>query len=84
MNFDAMSAEELMEFWAKHKSGRDYRELFPDGGKGSKTAAADLANYAINKATAMQCRIKGDIPTALMYEGICDRIYDRLPAMARW
>lgn len=83
-NFDSMPADELMQFWLKHQGGRAYRELFPDGGKGTKRATSDLANYASNKATAMGCRERGDIRTAQMYESICDRIYDSLPSFARW
>lgn len=83
-NLDAMSREELLSFWMKHQSGRNYRELFPEGGKGSKKAAGDLANYASNKATAMSCRVSGDIERAMMYESIADRIYAVLPAFAQW
>lgn len=83
-NLDAESIDDLMTFWNKHQSGRASRELFPDGGRGSKTATADLANYASNKATAMRCRLAGNITGALQYEGICDRIFDRLPQIARW
>jgi len=83
-NLDCMLADELMTFWLKHQRGRKYRELFPLGGPGTKRAAGDLANYASNKATAMQCRLRGDIQAAFIYETICDRIYTGLPASARW
>lgn len=73
-----------MDFWNKHQGGRKHRELFPAGGKGTRKATADLANYASNKATAMGCRLRGDIEGALMYEAICDRIYQGLPDFARW
>jgi hypothetical protein len=32
----------------------------------------------------MLCRELGHIDSALMYERICDQIYDKLPAFARW
>jgi len=86
VNLDDMpgGADALLSFWHKHQAGRAYRELFPEGGEGTKRAAADLASYASNKATAMQCRARGDIGAALTYEGICERIYAALPAFARW
>ncbi len=84
-NLDCMPSDnECFTFWNKHQNGRAYRELFPQGGKGTKRAAADLAAYASNKGAAMGCRRRGDIQTALTYEDICDRIYDRLPEFARW
>lgn len=83
-NLDCESHADLMAFWAKHQNGRNARELFPNGGKGSRLATANLANYASNKATAMHCRINGDINSALMYESICDRIYAKLPESAKW
>jgi len=82
-NLDAMPADELMQFWVTHQRGRRYRDLVGSG-RGARRATADLANYASNKATAMQCRLRGDIQAALMYEGIADRIYDGLPSFARW
>ena len=83
-NLDCLESSELWQFWQTHQQGRHYRELFPTGGKDTKRATADLACYASNKATAIDCRIRGDINAALMYEQICDRIYSRLPAFAKW
>lgn len=83
-NLDAMSEDDLLAFWSRHQRGRNYRELSPKGKSGNKTAVANLANYAANKAAAMACRGRGDIPSALMYEGYCDNIYAALPAYARW
>jgi hypothetical protein len=83
-NLDCMPEGELVSFWAKHQNGRAARELFPAGGKGTRRAAADLANYASNRAAACGCRLRGDISRAQMYEGICERIYAGLPAFARW
>lgn len=77
-------SDQLMAFWAKHQSGRQYRDIFPDGGKGTKRAVADLANYASNLATARQCRARGDINTAKSYEAICEKIYRALPQFAKW
>lgn len=83
-NLDATWQDDLRLFWKHHQNGRHYLELFPDGALGTKRTTADLANYAHNKATAMGCRLRGDVNTALMYEGVCDRIYLSLPDAARW
>lgn len=82
-NLDAMEPDDLMAFWKQHQAGRNSRALFLAGGTGTHNATADLANYASSKATAMQCRLRGDVESALMYEKICDGIYDRLPDWAR-
>lgn len=62
---------------------RAARELFPDRPKRYVESTVSLRCYADNKATAMECRLRGDIQSALMYEGICDRIYESLPDYAR-
>lgn len=59
------------------------RELFPDRPKGYRRAADSLSHYAWNKLTAMECRMRGDITAAVIYEDICDRIYAALPEWAR-
>jgi hypothetical protein len=77
----------LMAFWARYNwPGRvKLRELFPDAKPrdGSFQAAVDLACYASNKATAIACRLRGDVNAALIYEGICDRLYAELPDWAK-
>ncbi len=83
---DSMTAAELFA-WSHtigHATKAQRIELFGNSGKGTKLAAKALANYAANKGTAMQCRARGDIATAQMYESICERIYSDLPAFARW
>ncbi len=85
-NFDAMTRAELSKFdvEVRYNPIRTARGLFPLRQPGYVRAARDLANYASNKAAAMLCREIGTIDSALMYEGICDRIYDGLPDFARW
>lgn len=83
-NLDAMPKGELMDFWQRHQRGRQTKALFPAGGTGTRTATGSLANYAANKATAMTCRLRGDIAAALVYERIADGIYQSLPDWARW
>ena len=46
--------------------------------------AKTLRNYCSNKATAMECRERGWIATAIQYEDICERLYNELPGWARW
>jgi hypothetical protein len=58
--------------------------IFPERPRGYVSAATSLAHYASNKATAMECRTRGDIDTARMYETICERIYSSLPEYAKW
>lgn len=38
-----------------------------------------LIGFAWNGYTAKQCRLAGDTPSALVYEQICDRIYEDMP-----
>ena len=84
-NLDAQTDDFLWEFWnfARH-STLLARQLFPGRSKGHVQALGHLAGYAANKATAMNCRRKGDIRAAQVYESICDEIYARLPGWARW
>ena len=57
--------------------------LFPDKPAGYVRAAGMLRDYAWNKRVAHDCRARGDIIAAQVYEHICDRIYRRLPDFAR-
>lgn len=63
---------------------RRAREIFPERPAGFVRAARMYMHYAYNKATAMECRARGTIETAQSYEKICDSIYERMPAFARW
>lgn len=69
--------EEARAFIETHGTGRGRALANRLGftGKGSGTAASALSNYAWNKATACDCRSRGDTRAALIYESICDRIY---------
>lgn len=82
-NLDCMDEGDLMRFWFVNQNGRTARKLYP-GVRGARRAVANLANYASNKATAMQCRARGDISGAEYYENICERIYRDIPTYARW
>lgn len=86
-NLDAMSKEDLMAFWMKYQNisrRKDCAELIGDRRKGYTTIAKDLGAYAVNKATAIGCRLRGDIQAAQIYERICDSIYDGIPEDCRW
>jgi hypothetical protein len=83
-NLDTMDASTLMDFWSDHQNGRNVRGVFPNGGRGTRLAMGQLANYAANIATAKRLRLKGEITTATVYEKIAERIYQRLPTWARW
>lgn len=82
-NLDAMNADELMTFWMHHQRGRNRKELGLSG-RNSMNTTGDLACYASNKATAISCRLRGDITAAQVYEQICDGIYKTLPSEVKW
>ena len=78
-NLDAMNESELQEFVEEIGNGirpiRAARLLFPGRKDGTVNAAKALLAYAWNKLTAISCRKAGNIPAALKYEAICERIY---------
>ena len=86
VNLDAENEKDLMSFW--HMVHLHpvcvARRIFPQAPKGYTSVTKDLGAYAYNKATAIRCRVRGAIERALMYEGICERIWNDLPAFARW
>jgi hypothetical protein len=85
MNLDAISRDELLDFWKEVHCGpvKVARQLFPERPTGYVRATVHLGYYATNKAAAMYCRAKGDIPGAQVYEKICDRLYGELPPFAK-
>jgi hypothetical protein len=85
-NLDAMDTEDLWAFYTAHRYANKSSRLLVCGhlGRGTITATKNACHYAANKATAMQCRERGDIETAQMYEGICERIYNELPQDLKW
>ena len=88
LNLDNMTTEPMELFAWSHTFGHATKaqriEVFGQTGKGTVRALKDLANYAANKATAMQCRARRDISTAQMYERIAEKIYIGLPPFAKW
>ncbi len=87
LNLDAMPTDELYQF-AHSTGGRQprtrARQLFGRADSGRTAAVRELHHYAWNMITARICRERGDIQTALRYEDIADRIYQDLPAFAKW
>jgi hypothetical protein len=71
---DEMEVSDFIENYGTTR-GQRLANLLGLKGKGSATLASALSNYAWNKKTAMALRLKGDLPTAMSYELICDRIY---------
>jgi hypothetical protein len=85
-NLDGLDKAEL---WALFRRVQQHprktaREWFPDRPEGYVGVTRRLGHYAANKATAMGLRAKGEIAEAVMYERICDDIYQQLPERARW
>jgi hypothetical protein len=78
--------EELWSLWqAIHFHPRKHAAvLFPNHKPLPVKVTQQLGAYASNKATAMRCRLKGDMLGADIYEIICDQIYMRLPKSVRW
>jgi len=78
--------EKLMDVWAAiHFWPRvSAKVLFPHKMKGYVSTTVNIGHYASNKATAMRCRKEGNIKSALIYEQICERVYNNLPTWARW
>lgn len=85
-NLDCMAdSDEVWEFAesVKPRPRIAARLMFPSRPKGYVSATISLMHYAYNKATAMRCRVRGDMQAAQNYESICDSIYSRLPDFAK-
>lgn len=85
-NLDCMPIEDLRDLavGTMHFPRKTAIQLFPEKPKGYVAATKDLGHYAWNKIAAMDSRRMGNITGAQGYEAICDRIYQQLPAFARW
>lgn len=85
-NLDAMSAGELWEL--QDRIGREplkvAEEFFPVRPPKYVAQTKQLGAYACNKSVAMKCRVMGDVEAAIIYEKICDNIYDKLLEFAKW
>jgi hypothetical protein len=81
-----MPESELMRFWSRfsHPKRKDAALLIGDTRPGYTGLAKLLSGYAANKATAITCRLRGDIQAAGIYETICENIYAEIPTDLRW
>ena len=52
--------------------------------RGTRSATADLANYALNRAAFLECAGDRGPDRARTYETICMHIRERIPAWAMW
>lgn len=87
VNLDGESVEALESF-AVYRGSTEARLghlLFTGVSKSTRDRAIRLcAHYADLKARAMRARMDGRVSVALAYEGDCERLYARLPKVARW
>lgn len=79
-----VTVSNLAEFWSTFNPDCSTPDELRAFALAILNTAREIAAYADNKAVAMECRLRGDIPAALVYEKICDDIYARLPEFARW
>ena len=78
VNINLDDPVELMDFintYGQNK-GRRLANQLKLKGKGSSKLASAFSNYAWNKSTAISLRKSGEINRALIYESICDNIYE--------
>lgn len=85
-NFDGMAVSDLRAFVAEYTNitRAQAAALVGDKREGFTKIARFVRAYAENKAVAMECRLRGDIDGATVYERICDMIYMKLPEDLRW
>lgn len=84
-NFDAMSQQELRDFWGKwHVTSKKKAVEFLGDRKDARKVMETLACYAINKSCAVGLRLEGSIERALTYERACEIQYEQLPVDVRW
>lgn len=83
-DLDALDQHGLAEFANRHHRGRNYKDLFPHGGVGTKNAAATLVRYASMKQSAAINRILGQHATADTIDTQCNQLYTELPVFAQW
>lgn len=83
-NLDAMTADELLNFYLTHQGGYQAQLLFRKGGSPSQRATDLLAHYADCKRQAIACRREGNVEAARGWETRCEETYALLPQFARW
>lgn len=85
INLDGYAGDPIL-VWAavRFQPVKVARVLFPSRPKGYVSATYSIGAYAANLSAARSCRLRGDIRAAMVYETICDGIYNDLPDFARW
>jgi len=86
VNLDGMDSSDLYKFISATRGMNATRaagRMFKGEKLATQTVRA-LHNYAYTKVTAIACRERGEIKSALSYEGTCDRIHRDLPGYAKW
>lgn len=84
-NFDAMSRDELRDFWGKwHVTTKKKAVVVTGERKDARQIMETLTCYAINKSCAIGLRLEGEIERATRYEEACELAYGRLPEDVRW
>ncbi len=79
-DFDALTIDELMDFWMKYsRPKRADAKALVGYRKGYIGLSQDLACLAVNKATFISCRDRGDEFAADIYERYCRNIIRSLP-----
>jgi hypothetical protein len=86
LTFNLDDENEVAAFVATYGTlnGRALANRLGFSGTRAVRRANDLSCYAWNKSTAISCRKRGEIQTALSYEAICDRIYKGMNQSDRW
>lgn len=81
LNLDAMPKTELNKIYAtiNINSLKQKRIL-----KTNKNGLSNIKNYAINKIVAMELMEVGNIEKALIYEEICEKIYNKMDKNLKW
>lgn len=78
--FNSLTHDELMDFWLKYsRPKRVDAKALVGARKGYISLSQDLACLAVNKATAISCRKRGDEFAADIYERYCRNIIRGLP-----
>ena len=82
LNLDCYTKEQLEKIYnlLNNNIKKNNKVLNAKGYKNIKL----LKNYAMNKLISMELRTIGKIERALMYEEICESIYNRLPENLKW
>jgi hypothetical protein len=82
-NLDTMGPWNLHEFAVKHEEGRNYRELFPEGGKAIWRDTRLLANIAFCKYGHNTMK-DSDPVQARLFKELEGGFYAKLTPAAQW